>query len=167
LLDGFGMRAISAVFLACLIGFQVLAATAADAQTSDADIGVLTIDAGRLVTMVDRGADAIKLLAPAAKDEDSVSEPAQNSFIFPELVYVVRRYNIILAEACRASVVDHRLCGDPYRPAWINDAPDSSHSILEVRAMIDDTTAHLEPFWSDICAKAKHAAKDEAFCQIE
>ncbi|MGD0867079.1 MAG: hypothetical protein ABSA49_16145 [Rhizomicrobium sp.] len=157
------MRALSAVIFACLIGIPAHDAIAADASDADA----VAIDAGRLVVMVDQSADALKLLAPGVKDDDASRESMQSGPVFPELVYAVRRYNIVAGEACRAGVVDPRLCADPYRPAWLKDPPDADRSDAALRAMIDDTTAHLEPFRSDICARARRLTKDEAFCQLE
>jgi len=157
------VRALSAVILACLIGIPAPDARAVDA--SDAD--TVAIDAGRLLVMVDQSADALKLLAPGVKDEDPGPEPAQSGPVFPELVYAVRRYNIVAGEACRAGIVDPKLCADPYQPAWLKDPRGRVRSDAALRAMTDDTTAHLEPFWSDICARARRVTKDEAFCQLE
>ncbi|MGD0143237.1 MAG: hypothetical protein ABSC92_08770 [Rhizomicrobium sp.] len=157
------MRAISVAFLAGLIGLAPHVASAADAPPDSAS---LAVDAGRLMVMVDQSEDALKMLAPTVKAEDTGPEP-QGDHAFSELVSSVLRYNIIAHEACRARVVDPELCGESYRPVWLTEAPDAARSDAVLRAMIDDATAHLEPFWSDICAKAKHATKDEAFCQLE
>jgi hypothetical protein len=165
--DGTRMRAISAALLAWLIGFQASAAAPADAPSSDADPAVLAIDAGRLGAMVDRTADALKFLAPSARDDTTAQEPAQTGPVFPELVYAVRRYNILVGEACSAGIVGMEFCANPYAPTWLGDAPDASYGNAALRAMIDDATAHLEPFWSLVCAKATRASKDEAFCQLE
>lgn len=155
------MRAIAAAFLFSLIAVHpAFPAAAPDAAT-------LAIDAGRLVVMVDQSGEALKLLAPAAKIEDLGLEPAQSGPAFPELVYAVRRYNIIAMEACRLGVVGAGSCGAPYRPGWLEDAPDAEHSDTALRAMTDDAAAHLEPLWSTICNRAKRLSKDEAFCQIE
>jgi hypothetical protein len=161
------MRAISAALLAWLIGFQVSAAASADAPSSETDSAVLAIDAGRLVAMVDRTAEALKLLAPSTRDDDAGQEPAQTGPVFPELAYAVRRYNILVGEACSVGAADAEFCAEPYAPVWLDDAPDALHGNAALRAMIDDAAAHLEPFWRLICAKATRASKDEAFCQLE
>jgi hypothetical protein len=33
--------------------------------------------------------------------------------------------------------------------------------------MIDEASAHIEPFWADVCARGKRVAKDEHFCLLE
>jgi hypothetical protein len=163
LLDGIGMRAISAAFLFCLIAVQ----PALSASAPGPDAAALAIDAGRLMVMVDQSAEALKLLAPAAKIEDEAQEPAQTGPVFPELVYAVQRYDIVVVEACRLGVAGDGLCADLYRPIWLGGGQDAEHDGTVLRAMIDDATAHLEPFWSDICKREKHLSKDEAFCQLE
>jgi hypothetical protein len=80
---------------------------------------------------------------------------------------VVHRYNIIAVEACGAGVVAAEVCGQRFSPSWLTDAPDTARDNTVLRTMIDDTAAHLEPFWNGICAKAERIAKDEAFCQLE
>ena len=155
------MRVFSAILLACMLAAPT--ALAAGAPQPDAD--ELAIDAGRLVMMVDQSEEALKLFAPSLKIEDSGSDPAQTSPVFPRLVYAVGRYNMIAGAACRAGVVGPSLCSGPYSPVWLNDT--TEHSNVALRAMIDDAAAHLESFWVAVCGRAKQVAKDEAFCQLE
>jgi hypothetical protein len=161
------MRAFSASLLICLIGLVEPSAIAAGTPAPDTDGTTLSIDAGRLVAMVDQSAEALKVLPPADRNEDGSPEPAQSAHAFDDLVSAVLRYDVIAGEACRARVVDPKLCVGPYLPSWLKDVPEADHSNAALRAMIDDTNAHLEPFWSDICAKARQVAKNETFCQIE
>jgi hypothetical protein len=161
------MRLISAVLLSCLIGMIGPAATAADAPDSDMDAAALSIDAGRLVVMVDQSADALNILVRVDKNEDGGPESGQSAHAFADLVSAVLRYDVIAREACRAGVVSTKLCTGPYLPAWLKNASDTDRSNVALRSMIDDATSHLEPFWSDICSRAKQVTKDQAFCQLE
>jgi hypothetical protein len=157
------MRAIAATLLFCLVAVD----TAFSAGAQDSDVSSLAIDAGRLVVMVDQSEDALKLLAPAARVADPGHESARADHVFPELVDAVQRYDMIVEEACRLDVAGTGLCAHPFRPVWLADAPDAEHGEMALRGMIDDATAHLEPFWSYMCKKAKPLSTDEAFCQLE
>lgn len=157
------MRAIFAILLVCLLATSM--AKAADAPQPDAD--ELAIDAGRLVVMVDESEEALKLLAPSLKIEDSGPGPVQMGSVFPRLVFAVGRYSVVVAGACRATRVDPRFCMGAFAPGWLKDPPDTDHDDAALRSMIEDATSHVEPFWSDICARAKRASGDEGFCQLE
>lgn len=162
------MRAICAVFAVSLPMLIVTAAFAAETSApADADAASLVIEAGRLVVMVDQSEEALALLAPALRVEDGDAAPRQDAYAFYELVAAVSRYNVVVDRACSAGLVAAKLCDGPYQPVWLKDASNVEHGNQALRAMIDDASAHIEPFWTDICARGKRAAKDEAFCRIE
>jgi|ERR1700733_7475961 len=149
------------------IALMLLVAPAPAQESMSQDTTLLVIDAGRLVVMMDQSDEALALLAPRERVEDTAAEAGQSDYAFFELVTAVSRYDLIRDSACRAAVVDPKLCGVPYRPAWMKDASEVRHGNAQLRAMIDDAVAQLEPFWSDICTRGKRLAKDERFCQIE
>jgi hypothetical protein len=167
------MRALPAVlaFLVFASSSLVLAASAGteplESEAPAADGASLMIDAGRLGVMVDQSEESLKALTPTVKEQDLGPASAQRAYAFHELVAAVLRYNLVAGDACGAGVVPAKLCPGPYLPGWLKDGPRVDHSEADLRAMIDDATAHLEPFWSDICSKGKRAAGREVFCKLE
>jgi hypothetical protein len=145
----------------------VVSVVPAPAQTSaDPDMASLAIDAGRLMEMVDQSEEALTLLDPRETPDNGQIQAGGDAYAFYELVTVVSRYNLVESRAYNAGVVDPKLC-EEYRPAWLNGGPVAAHGPGELRAMIDEAARHIEPFWSDICARAKRTAKVEHFCQLE
>jgi len=154
------MRRVSSLFLILALSAPAFGA-GADSQTA-------TIDAGRLGVMMDRSEDALKILVPTAHDSDVGPPAAQRAFAFQQLVSAVLRFNLIAGQACRTGIAAPKPCaGAPYLPAWLKDAPDSDHSDAQLAAMIAEASAHIEPFWSDICAKGQKISGDDTFCDLE
>lgn len=131
------------------------------------DLGTLSIEAGRLGVMMDQSTDALKLLAPNAKDVDLGPPEAQRAYAFEQLVTAVLRYNLVSHEACRRSLVSDKLCLGPFLPGWLKDSAATDHPIADLRVMIDETTGRLMPFWSALCDKGRKVADDETFCAME
>jgi hypothetical protein len=134
---------------------------------ADDDTYALAIDAGRLDVMMDQSSEALKLLAPTAKDDAPASPQAQRNRAFDELVTAVLRYNLIAHETCRRALVSAKLCTGPFLPDWLKDGADVDHDVSSLRAMIDETSARLEPFWNELCEKGRKASNDDTFCAIE
>jgi hypothetical protein len=139
----------------------------APAHAVDGDDPSLSIEAGRLGVMMDQSTEALKLLAPNAKDTDLGPPEAQRAYAFEELVTAVLRYNVVAHEACRRSLVSATLCVGPFLPAWLKDGAAVDHSDASLREMVDETTGRLMPFWSAMCEKGRKASGDDFFCAIE
>ncbi len=144
----------------------ILSAGFAHADAGD-DALTLRIDAGRLGALVDQSADALHAIAPQAAPQAPAATPDERAYAHQELVSAVTRYNFVSDQACRAGAVDPSLCEGPYLPAWINDPPGTAYSTERLRAMIDEASRRLVPFWKDLCVKARKKTHDESFCQIE
>jgi hypothetical protein len=117
--------------------------------------------------MMDQSKAALDLLAPGSNRAEPPPAAAQRIYAFQELVAAVLHYNLLLQRACRAHVAPAGRCNGPYLPAWLNDPPGADHSEVELRAMVEDASQHLVPFWSDVCGKGRAAAHDDQFCDLE
>ena len=149
--------------LALTLSFLAAPALAAE----DDDPSTLAIEAGRLDVMMDQSREALKLLAPNAKDTDLDTPQAQRAHAFEELVTAVLRYNLVANEACRRSLVSAKLCTGPFLPAWLKDRAGTDHDAASLRAMIAEASERLMPFWSAMCEKGKKASGDDTFCAME
>ena len=133
---------------------------------ADARAG-LVIESGRLVVMMDQTREALKLLEPGRSHADLASSAAERAYAFQELVTAVLHYNLLEARACRDHQVAATHCTGPWLPAWLEDRPGTDHSEARLRAMVDEASARLVPFWTDLCAKGRAKAKDDHFCDLE
>ncbi|MBI3677896.1 MAG: hypothetical protein HY243_14905 [Proteobacteria bacterium] len=149
--------------LALALSFLVIPVLAAEGD----DPSTLAIEAGRLGVMMDQSTEALKLLAPNARDADLDTPEAQRAHAFEELVTAVLRYNLVANEACRRSLVSAKLCSGPFLPAWLKDGAGTDHDGASLRAMIAETSERLMPFWSEMCEKGKKASGDDTFCAVE
>ncbi len=151
------------IFAVCLAP-AALAAPAEPPVPGD-DAASLQIDAGRLDVMVDQSEEALKLIAPDAQSLESASDAELRAYAFQEIVAAVLRYNFVSDKACRAGAVDPGLCKGPYLPVWLKG--DATYSNAQLRAMIDEATDRLMPFWKALCGKGRRLAHDESFCRLE
>jgi hypothetical protein len=158
----FAVFALTAAFMG-----PVLAAPAAPASSPADDRARLVIEAGRLAVMMDQSRGALTLLGTDGAHGDLEDSVAQRAYAFQELVAAVLHYNLLLARACRGHVARPALCTGPYLPAWLTDPPGKDHSEAALKAMVEEVSAHLMPFWDEMCAKGRAAAKDEHFCDLE
>jgi hypothetical protein len=85
--------------------------------------------------------------------------------VYESLVSSVLLYNVLSHDACRTRAVTGALCAGPYLPAWLGKPRD--YSEVQLRTMIRDTEARLQPFWSAVCAKAPKPAGDDDVCPME
>jgi len=156
-------RAFAAFALTAVFAGPVLAAPPAGAPADDG--ALLVIEAGRLAVMMDQSRGALTLLGTDGAHGDLAAAAAQRAYAFQELVAAVLHYNLLLA--CRGHVARPALCTGPYLPAWLKDPPGKDHSGAALKAMVEEASAHLMPFWDEMCAKGRVAAKDESFCALE
>jgi hypothetical protein len=136
----------------------VLSAAPALAQ-SDTE---LQIDARRLGVMVDQSDAALHLLSSTWPLGQSVTD--ENGDAFTVLIAAVRRYDAMMAQACRAKLVGPELCAAPYDPPWLKGKPPAPDA---ARAAVDEASARITPFWSAVCARAKKASGDASLCAME
>ncbi len=128
------------------------------------------IDAGRLGVMMSQSAEALARLSNAAHADDtpdpalSAETQAQN-LAFQQLVTAVLRYNAVSNDACRMGVAPKAVCPGPFLPPWLGGT--APHSDAALRAMIDEASGRLMPFWNAMCEEAVRSGADENFCAIE
>ena len=147
--------------------FASVAAAPAPSPGEPVDPHLLIIDAGRLGVMMDQSVNALHAVAPTSPAEEVDSPQARHAYVFRTLVDAVLRYNFVSNEACRRHAVDPALCTGPYLPSWLGDPSATGHDDATLRAMVDEASVRLIPFWDELCAKGKEASGDENFCAIE
>jgi hypothetical protein len=133
----------------------MLAAAPAMAQ-DDTD---MQIEARRLGAMVEQSRAALHIIAPTWPVAQSVEEADIDAY--GELVRATRRFDTMLAQACREKLADPKFCGPPYAPAWLKAKP------RDLRAAIEDATGRITPFWANVCGRAKAKSGDTNLCAIE
>jgi hypothetical protein len=143
-------RGAFALFLLTLLSLPAFA------QTDDGDP---LIDARRLGVMIDQSEAALHAIAPTFPAVQSRDDGDGDAYA--ELVSAVRRYDATVAQACRARLVGPRFCGTPYDPSWLSTPPS------DLRAAIDEAGDRITPFWNALCAQARKATGDQAFCSLE
>jgi hypothetical protein len=90
---------------------------------------------------------------------------AARAVIYDNLVEAALRYNLISHQACRVHAVAAPLCLGPYLPSWLGQPRDFSNA--ELRAMTDDATGRLMPFWSAMCASVAGGSYEQPVCPME
>ena len=114
----------------------------ANAQSTESvnDDTILTIDAGRLVAMLDQATTLMKL-------PDADQPPSQNPV--EVLDFVVARYNILLPVACERQIVEGPECAAVYAPALQTDPV----PLPVLRREVTEVQSRILPFWHTVCGE--------------
>ncbi len=140
-------RVLSALAFVCLAA-PALAQSDGDPQ----------IDATRLGVMIDQAGAALHAIEPKFPDPQAASGAVEGD-AYTQLTSAVRRYDALIAQACRAALVGAQFCGAPYDPPWLNRQPP------DLRAAIDEASNRVSALWRDVCGRAKKT--DPAICVME
>ncbi|MGN6515596.1 MAG: hypothetical protein ACTHLR_07115 [Rhizomicrobium sp.] len=134
-----------------MIFCTAIASFDANARPPDDDT-ILTIDAGRLVAMLDQVTILMKL-------PDADQPPSQNPM--EVLDFVVARYNVLLPIACERQIVEGPECGLIYAPLLQADPV----PLAVLRREITEVQNHVLPFWHTVCGELDD--RGHPICQME
>ena len=144
----------------------VAAETAGHAANSDLDF-VLSIEVGRLETMVSKAEDVIETVAGQAALPEAAEADDVNEGTLQTLREVVRRYNRLTDAACRVESLQADLCTRQYKPDWLDHRPGERYDESRLQAMIGAASAAIRPFWDKACKRGTSVLADEHFCELE
>jgi hypothetical protein len=137
------------------------------AGANGGDAAQLMIDGGRLGAMLDQAEAASELSSPT-RPVDPVETPGQQAaYVTRGLRSAVLRYNALQLAVCRAGAAELSLCTQPYLPEWMNEPLTTQPASVILRSRVREVQDHIAPLWSALCGRAKLAAHDEHFCDLE
>ena len=135
------------------------------AAEPSADYGVLAIDAGRLGAMLYQS--RIAMIQAKHSFPEPLLTPAQiRPFVFEQLVSAVWSYNDVMHQVCQEKQIDSALCRGPYLPSWVGGKA-GDYDDAQLRAMTDEATGRIMPFWEAICASARANGAPDPVCPME
>ncbi|MEI9886530.1 MAG: hypothetical protein WDN08_08505 [Rhizomicrobium sp.] len=142
----------------------LLAVMPALAEDDTLSSGVV-IDSGRLGVMMEQSRALIpQIEAPPVPTQPETAEQ-RRAWIYDNLVSAVLEYNALSQRACRNGIVDREFCKGPFQPAWLTRPRDYSYARL--RAMTDEASGRLMPFWAALCDKAPKPSDGGYVCPME
>jgi hypothetical protein len=127
----------------------------------------MSLDVGRLDTMVSKAEEAADVLLPGDMPGATANPREQDNATFQNLKMVVLRYNLLVAAACGMDPSNAGFCREPYLPDWLRDPPTAKHSRGQLQGMIKEATSKITPFWISACVRGKIITGDDHFCDLE
>jgi hypothetical protein len=159
---GLAMSAAAALVLA------VGEAPAKEAAQTNPDLAfALSVDIGRLDTMIGKAEEVVEAVAGGDALPNTADTKDESDATLRELKLVVLRFNIVVESACRTDQLRAQFCRPLYVPNWLNDAPGTRYDQVRLQAMVKDTSSRIMPFWNAICARGKIVIGDARFCELE
>ena len=127
----------------------------------------LSIDVGRLGTMVGKAEEVVEAVAGEGALPNAADSKDESDATLRELKLVVLRYNIVVESACHADRLRAQFCRPLFMPDWLSEAPGTRYDQSRLQAMVKETSSRITPFWNAICARGKVVTGDTRFCELE